>query len=90
MELLVPPGEVPGTLRELLEPNAVDVAVDEAGLDEAFLDFYRGADRQEPPTRQEPPGDRPYGRGFALRQGWTDGVAQRVWGHGRLLSVWTD
>jgi ABC-2 type transport system ATP-binding protein len=53
VELLVPPGEVPGTLRELLERNVVDVAVEEAGLEEASLDLYRGADRQEPP------GDRP-------------------------------
>lgn len=56
-------------------------------MDEAFLDFYRGADRQEPPTREDPPGGRPHGRGFALLHGCTDGVAQRVWAHGRLLSV---
>lgn len=48
VELLVPPDHVVPTLRDLLaELPVVDVVVEEAGLDEAFLDLYRGP--AEPP-----------------------------------------
>ncbi|MFF0431477.1 ABC transporter ATP-binding protein [Streptomyces sp. NPDC004327] len=40
-ELLVPPGDLTGTLRELLTLPVADITVEEAGLDEAFLDLYR-------------------------------------------------
>ncbi|MEU8619099.1 ABC transporter ATP-binding protein [Streptomyces sp. NPDC048623] len=44
-ELLVPPGDLTDTLRELLHSLPVtDITVEEAGLDEAFLDLYRGGD----------------------------------------------
>ncbi|MFJ5547456.1 ABC transporter ATP-binding protein [Streptomyces sp. NPDC093225] len=49
-ELLVPPGEVVPTLRELLALGVVDVGVEEAGLDEAFLDLYRSAGSGTPGT----------------------------------------
>lgn len=41
VELLVPPSEVVAALRGLLELAVADVTVEEAGLDEAFLDLYR-------------------------------------------------
>ncbi|MFI6845207.1 ABC transporter ATP-binding protein [Kitasatospora sp. NBC_00085] len=44
VELLVPPREVVGALRGLLALPVADVAVEEAGLEEAFLDLYRDAD----------------------------------------------
>lgn len=40
-ELLVPPDEVVPTLRALLALPVTDLTVEEAGLDEAFLDLYR-------------------------------------------------
>lgn len=40
-ELLVPPSEVTDTLRDLLALPVTDITVEEAGLDEAFLDLYR-------------------------------------------------
>ncbi|MCF3180095.1 ABC transporter ATP-binding protein [Streptomyces polychromogenes] len=49
VELLVPPSEVVGALRGLLGPAVVDVTVEEAGLDEAFLDLYRNGGREEEP-----------------------------------------
>ncbi|KOU22790.1 ABC transporter ATP-binding protein [Streptomyces sp. WM6368] len=49
VELLVPPSEVVGALRTLLGLPVADVTVEEAGLDEAFMDLYRnGAVREEP------------------------------------------
>lgn len=49
VELLVPPSEVVGALRTLLGLAVADVTVEEAGLDEAFMDLYRnGARREEP------------------------------------------
>ncbi|MER5928751.1 ABC transporter ATP-binding protein [Streptomyces sp. NPDC002054] len=49
VELLVPPSEVVGALRTLLGLAVADVTVEEAGLDEAFMDLYRnGAVREEP------------------------------------------
>ncbi|KOV30247.1 ABC transporter ATP-binding protein [Streptomyces sp. H021] len=49
VELLVPPSEVVGALRALLSRPVADVTVEEAGLDEAFMDLYRnGAVREEP------------------------------------------
>ncbi|UQW99837.1 ABC transporter ATP-binding protein [Streptomyces sp. RerS4] len=49
VELLVPPSEVVGALRTLLDMPVADVTVEEAGLDEAFMDLYRnGAGREEP------------------------------------------
>ncbi|MFF7444079.1 ABC transporter ATP-binding protein [Streptomyces sp. NPDC008122] len=46
-ELLVPPSDITATLRELLTLPVADITVEEAGLDEAFLDLYRdgGHDR---------------------------------------------
>ncbi|WTQ61398.1 ABC transporter ATP-binding protein [Streptomyces sp. NBC_00158] len=47
VELLVPPSEVVGALRTLLGLAVADVTVEEAGLDEAFMDLYRnGAVRE--------------------------------------------
>lgn len=49
VELLVPPSEVVGALRTLLGLPVADVTVEEAGLDEAFMDLYRdGAVGEEP------------------------------------------
>jgi ABC-2 type transport system ATP-binding protein len=42
VELFVPPSEVVDALRGLLALEVADVTVEEAGLDEAFLDLYRG------------------------------------------------
>jgi hypothetical protein len=44
--LLVPPDELVAALRRLLELPVIDVAVEEAGLDEAFLAFYRQAEAE--------------------------------------------
>jgi ABC-2 type transport system ATP-binding protein len=44
LRLLIPPAELVAALRRLLELPVVDVAVEEAGLDEAFLAFYRQAE----------------------------------------------
>ncbi|MFJ7587530.1 ABC transporter ATP-binding protein [Streptomyces sp. NPDC097617] len=49
VELLVPPSEVVGALRGLLGLPVADVTVEEAGLDEAFLDLYRSDSAQERP-----------------------------------------
>ncbi|MCX4781579.1 ABC transporter ATP-binding protein [Streptomyces sp. NBC_01264] len=49
VELLVPPSAVVGALRGLLELAVADVTVEEAGLDEAFLDLYRESDEGEGP-----------------------------------------
>ncbi|MER7730006.1 ABC transporter ATP-binding protein [Streptomyces erythrochromogenes] len=49
VELLVPPSEVVDALRALLELPVKDVTVEEAGLDEAFLDLYRDGGPREGP-----------------------------------------
>ncbi|MFD0373783.1 ABC transporter ATP-binding protein [Streptomyces sp. NPDC127112] len=49
VELFVPPSEVVGALRGLLGLPVADVTVEEAGLDEAFLDLYRDNDPGEQP-----------------------------------------
>ncbi|MCX4803535.1 ABC transporter ATP-binding protein [Streptomyces sp. NPDC058682] len=49
VELLVPPSEVVGALRTLLGLAVVDITVEEAGLDEAFMDLYRDGDGREEP-----------------------------------------
>ncbi|MEV0414288.1 ABC transporter ATP-binding protein [Streptomyces sp. NPDC050448] len=49
VELLVPPSEVVGALRGLLGLVVADVTVEEAGLDEAFLDLYRNGGPEEGP-----------------------------------------
>ncbi|TDT97391.1 ABC-2 type transport system ATP-binding protein [Streptomyces sp. 846.5] len=41
VRLLVPPDQLVATLRELLALPVADLTVEEAGLDEAFLDLYR-------------------------------------------------
>ncbi len=46
LRLLIAPGEVVAALRGLLAHPVEDVTVEEAGLDEAFLDFYRHAQPQ--------------------------------------------
>ncbi|WP_406186380.1 ABC transporter ATP-binding protein [Streptomyces sp. NBC_01006] len=47
VELLVPPSEVVAALRGLLALAVADVTVEEAGLDEAFLDLYRNGEAGE-------------------------------------------
>ncbi|WUX58484.1 ABC transporter ATP-binding protein [Streptomyces sp. NBC_01431] len=56
VELLVPPSEVVGALRGLLELAVADIRVEEAGLDEAFLDLYRsqGTHYREQGTKEKP------------------------------------
>ncbi|MFI9202365.1 ABC transporter ATP-binding protein [Streptomyces sp. NPDC053048] len=49
VELLIPPHEVVAALRGLLELPVADLAVEEAGLDEAFLDLYRDGPGKDPP-----------------------------------------
>jgi ABC-2 type transport system ATP-binding protein len=44
LRLLVEGSEVVPALRRLLELPVTDLAVEEAGLDEAFLAFYRQAE----------------------------------------------
>ncbi|WP_175439139.1 ABC transporter ATP-binding protein [Streptomyces vilmorinianum] len=56
-ELLVPPSEVIATLRGLLALPVVDITVEEAGLDEAFLDLYRA--RDPAPSRARDPAPDP-------------------------------
>jgi ABC-2 type transport system ATP-binding protein len=46
LRLLIPPAELVAALRRLLELPVIDVAVEEAGLDEAFLAFYRQAEAE--------------------------------------------
>jgi len=48
LRLLVPAEEVVAGLRRLLAHPVLDVAVEGAGLDEAFLAFYREEDGQTP------------------------------------------
>ncbi|MGW1074892.1 ABC transporter ATP-binding protein [Streptomyces sp. NPDC002537] len=45
VELLVPPHEVVAVVRDLLTLPVIDLTVEEAGLDEAFLDLYRQPSR---------------------------------------------
>ncbi|MEU6977227.1 MULTISPECIES: ABC transporter ATP-binding protein [unclassified Streptomyces] len=56
-ELLVPPSDITTTLRTLLTLPVVDITVEEAGLDEAFLDLYR--DRRPVPPPHPPTGTAP-------------------------------
>ncbi|MFF2502952.1 ABC transporter ATP-binding protein [Streptomyces sp. NPDC058067] len=49
-ELLVPPNDITETLRQLLSLPVADITVEEAGLDEAFLDLYR--ERASPEERE--------------------------------------
>ena len=49
VELLVPPDEVVDALRDLLTLPVGDLTVEEAGLDEAFLDFYRHTGAEDQP-----------------------------------------
>jgi ABC-2 type transport system ATP-binding protein len=46
LRLLVPPDELVPALRGLLRLPVTDLAVEEAGLDEAFLAFYRQAEAE--------------------------------------------
>jgi ABC-2 type transport system ATP-binding protein len=46
LRLLIHPDELVAALRGLLELPVTDVAVEEAGLDEAFLAFYRQAEAE--------------------------------------------
>ncbi|MFJ7910933.1 ABC transporter ATP-binding protein [Kitasatospora sp. NPDC096204] len=51
VELLVPPDDVVEAVRTLLaEQRVADLTVEEAGLDEAFLDFYRSVGDEERPN----------------------------------------
>jgi ABC-2 type transport system ATP-binding protein len=66
LRLLIHPDEIVPALRRLLELQATDVAVEEAGLDEAFLAFYRQAEAQArrpkaPAWGTGPPADRTEG-----------------------------
>ncbi|WP_199882068.1 ABC transporter ATP-binding protein [Streptomyces sp. CB03911] len=49
VELLVPPRRVVDALRGLLALPVTDLAVEEAGLEEAFLDLYQHAEPGPPP-----------------------------------------
>lgn len=49
VELLIPPHEVVNALRGLLDLPIGDLAVEEVGLDEAFLDLYRHPDARDQP-----------------------------------------
>ncbi|MFF2073719.1 AAA family ATPase [Kitasatospora sp. NPDC058162] len=50
VELLVPPDEVVPAVRGLLaELPVADLTVEEAGLDEAFLDLYRSTEQEDRP-----------------------------------------
>jgi ABC-2 type transport system ATP-binding protein len=55
LRLLVPPDELVVALRRLLELPVTDVAVEEAGLDEAFLAFYRQAEAEAEARRPRAP-----------------------------------
>ena len=55
VRLLVHPDEVVAALRRLLALPVVDVAVEEASLDEAFLAFYREAEAEAEARRPPPP-----------------------------------
>lgn len=46
VELLVPPTELVGALRGLLTLPVADLTVEEAGLEEAFLDLYRAPEEE--------------------------------------------
>jgi ABC-2 type transport system ATP-binding protein len=48
------PTELVATLRRLLELPVTDVAVEEAGLDEAFLAFYRQAEAEAEAAARQP------------------------------------
>ncbi|MEV4926119.1 ABC transporter ATP-binding protein [Streptomyces roseoverticillatus] len=52
--LMIPPDRTVAALRELLALPVRDVTVEEAGLDEAFLDLYRGTAAGEPGKQGEP------------------------------------
>ncbi|MFF4381386.1 ABC transporter ATP-binding protein [Kitasatospora sp. NPDC001547] len=57
VELMVPPDEVVAAVRTLLADQPVaDLTVEEAGLDEAFLDLYRSVGAEDPGGAGEPPG----------------------------------
>nr|BFD88832.1 hypothetical protein KitaXyl93_01920 [Kitasatospora sp. Xyl93] len=53
----MPPDEVVAAVRTLLADQPVaDLTVEEAGLDEAFLDLYRSGPAEDPGGAGEPPG----------------------------------
>ena len=54
LHLLVEGSEVVAALRSLLDHGATDVTVEEAGLDEAFLAFYRQAEAEAEAARPQP------------------------------------
>lgn len=57
VELLVPPDEVVGAVRALLADLPVaDLTIEEAGLDEAFLDLYRATGQPGTPSTPDSPG----------------------------------
>ena len=56
LRLLIGPDELAAALRRLLELPVTDVAVEEAGLDEAFLAFYRQAEAEAEARRPKAPG----------------------------------
>ena len=70
LRLLVPPDELVSALRGLLELPVTDLAVEEAGLDEAFLAFYRQAEAEAAARRPEAPA-------------WGAGLPASPRGHGR-------
>jgi ABC-2 type transport system ATP-binding protein len=55
LRLLIPPEELVVALRGLLQLPVTDIAVEEAGLDEAFLAFYRQAEAEAEARRPKAP-----------------------------------
>jgi ABC-2 type transport system ATP-binding protein len=55
LRLLIPPDELVAGLRRLLQLPVTDVAVEEAGLEEAFLAFYRQAEAEAEARRPRAP-----------------------------------
>jgi ABC-2 type transport system ATP-binding protein len=55
LRLLIPPDELVAGLRRLLQLPVIDIAVEEAGLEEAFLAFYRQAEAEAEARRPKAP-----------------------------------
>src|SRR5215217_5761030 len=55
LRLLIPPDELVAGLRRLLQLPVIDIAVEEAGLEEGFLAFYRQAEAEAEARRPKAP-----------------------------------